>query len=113
MTDDQEPESDNDERDEGAVTMPEAIRDMFTNPDFLKSADGWVDKITAAIKDRNQGLSEWAKINRLFLWQRFVLSLAAMAGLALAGAYRVVEPGMMGALMAAVVASLFVVPKKD
>ncbi len=92
----------------------EAMTEMFTNKDFINFAQESVDKITSAIGKFGERRDEqFYKVNRIFLWQRFILSLIAIIFLGSSAIYKWLPIESIIPLLGGVIASLFVTPKKE
>jgi hypothetical protein len=98
---------------DGEYNAAYAVTDVLTNKEFLEFARETVDKIVEARKDTIKHGENWLRINRLFLWQRFALSVVAISIIGYLGFMGILSKDVVGTLMAGVVASLFVTPKKD
>lgn len=100
-----------------SAVWAKTMESVFTDKEFIAFADRTVDKIAAALQGKagqeRQRFEAWFRINRLFLWLRFGLSLIVLLLLGGAVWYRLLPTELVAALLTAVVASLFVPPKKD
>jgi hypothetical protein len=98
-----------------------AMAEIFTNKDFINFLNVCIHRIVDAIDKRTSTIEnkseeqkqEYYKINRLFLWQRFILSFMAIIVLGASAAFKWLPVDAIIPLMGGVIGSLFITPKNE
>lgn len=102
----------------------DSVTDVLTNKNFMSMIERITDKIVGAINEHKKADNDRLKIEgekylqfennrRLYLWQRFFLSALVISLLGLTAAYKWLPTDSIIPLLVGVIASLFVVPKKE
>jgi len=103
---------------------PEVIMQLLTDDKFI----GFLDRTTKTWKDVQDSrldierkridiesikINEWKGVNKLFIVLRFILSLVTLIGLGLTLEGHLIPVELVVPLLAIVIGSLFVTPKKE
>jgi len=93
------------------------MADVLTNKEFInflrESVDKVVNLLNRRIEVEKEKYEPFEKNRRLFLWQRLILSIMTLLLLGISTAYKWIPTELIVPLLGGIIASLFIVPRKD